>query len=61
MKPFIKAKRIWSGRCNEPNQYALFKDCFELTDIVQDVILKIRADNRYSLTVNGVWIAAQQY
>ena len=61
MKPFVKAKRIWNGLRDEPNQYALFKDSFELPDVSCGATLRIRVENRYSVTVNGEWIPAQQY
>ncbi len=60
MSPFVKAKRIWSGG-DGPNQYARFKDSFELSGVARRAVLRIRADNKYSVTLNGTWLAAQQY
>ena len=61
MNPFIYANRIWNGAREEPNQYALFREIFTLKDIPNSAYVRIRVDNRYSLTVNGQWIPAQQY
>ena len=61
MNPFNKAKRIWTNPCEKPNQYALFHKQFELKKIPQKATLMIRVDNRYSITLNGEWIPAQQY
>lgn len=61
MNPFKKAKRIWREHNGEPNQYASFRACFTLDRIPQISVLRIRVDNRYSVTLNGEWIPAQQY
>lgn len=61
MTPFEKAKRIWSAPSEQPNQYAAFRTRFHLESAPSKAILRIRADNRYSLTLNGEWIPAQQY
>ena len=61
MNPFVKAKRIWRTHEGESNQYALFKDKFQITDTSCKAVLRIRAENRYSVTVNGEWLPAQQY
>jgi hypothetical protein len=61
MTPFEKAKRIWSAPNEQPNQYAAFRTRFRIDGIPQSAILQIRADNRYSVTLNGEWIPAQQY
>ena len=61
MNPFVKAKRIWGYPSEKPNQYALFHNKFNLKEIPHNAILRIRVDNRYSVTLNGEWIPAQQY
>ena len=61
MNPFTKAKRIWSHQSDSPNQYALFHTMFALEKIPSVAMLRIRVDNRYSMTINGSWIPVQQY
>ena len=61
MTPFVQAKRIWSAHDTRPNQYVGFRTRFSMEALPQKAFLRIRADNRYSITLNGKWIAAQQY
>ena len=61
MTPFEKAKRIWSAPDERPNQYAAFRAHFNIESLPQKAFLRIRVDNRYSVTLNGEWIPTQQY
>jgi len=58
---FHQAVPVWREENGEPNQYAVFRQSFVLTDIPKNPILKIRADNRYAVWVNGKYLSAQQY
>ena len=58
---FYEARRIWTKRTDEPNQYGLFRQTFTLDALPQEARLRIRADSRYAAEINGRWLPAQQY
>jgi len=56
------AKEIWkSADDDRPNQYAAFRASFNLDEIPEALTLSIRADNRYTIWINGRYLPAQQY
>lgn len=61
MSPFKKARRVWTRKTDEPNQYASFRSHFTLNSIPENLRLLIRADNRYAVWINGYYLPAQQY
>lgn len=58
---FYEAKRVWTKRTGEPNQYGLFRQAFSLSAPPERARLRIRADSRYAAVLNGRWLPAQQY
>ncbi len=59
-KVFEKAQSIWENGSDIPNQYAWFLHKFELRNL-ENVVLNISVDNRYTLYINGNLLNAQQY
>ncbi len=59
--PFEQALPVWGQHPQIPNQYVAFKDSFTLSAHPKKAFLRIRVENRYSASLNGNWIAAQQY
>lgn len=59
--PFQKALPVWGQNRTEPNQYVAFRETFVLSALPKTAFLRIRVENRYSATLNGRWLPAQQY
>ncbi len=58
---FRKAERIFAGPSDPANLYVRFTQAFRLAKLPERPVLLIRADNRYSASLGGRWIPAQQY